>query len=253
MRHVLAMTGASATGLVAMFAVDMVDMYFLTLLGEQELAAAVGFAGTLLFFLISVSIGLQIALGALVARSEGAQRRDLARRYCSSAMTFNFLLAAVISAIGWFQPAGPAGHARGAGPDTGLCRELRQYRAAQHADTGAGYERRYRRTGPGRCPPLHVGDGAGLAGQRRAGSPVHLHLRLGPGGRGVCLGSRPPGGAAGGLACARGGAQAPLPGQRGPVPGRPSADHDDCRPGGADQHSHPHRGQFRADHHVPFW
>ncbi len=102
MRHVLVMTGASATGLVAMFAVDMVDMYFLTLLGEQELAAAVGFAGTLLFFLISVSIGLQIALGALVARSEGSQRRDLARRYCSSAMAFNFLLAAIISAIGWF-------------------------------------------------------------------------------------------------------------------------------------------------------
>lgn len=102
MRHVVIMTGASAAGLLAMFAVDMADMYFLTLLGEQELAAAVGFAGTLLFFLISVSIGLQIALGALVARSEGANRRDLARRYCSSAMTFNFLLSAVISAIGWF-------------------------------------------------------------------------------------------------------------------------------------------------------
>ena len=102
MRHVLVMTAASATGLVAMFAVDMVDMYFLTLLGEQELAAAVGFAGTLLFFLVSVSIGLQIALGALVARSEGAHRRDLARRYCSSSLLFNFLVAAVISAIAWF-------------------------------------------------------------------------------------------------------------------------------------------------------
>lgn len=102
MRHVVVMTSASAAGLVAMFAVDMVDMYFLTLLGEQELAAAVGFAGTLLFFLISVSIGLQIALGALVARSEGNHRRDLARRYCSSAMMFNFLVSAVISAIAWF-------------------------------------------------------------------------------------------------------------------------------------------------------
>ncbi len=102
MRHVVVMTSASAAGLVAMFAVDMVDMYFLTLLGEQELAAAVGFAGTLLFFLVSVSIGLQIALGALVARSEGNERRDLARRYCSSAMIFNFLVSAVISAIAWF-------------------------------------------------------------------------------------------------------------------------------------------------------
>ena len=102
MRHVVAMTAASATGLLAMFGVDMVDMYFLTLLGEQELAAAVGFAGTLIFFLVSVSIGLQIALGALVARSEGGQRRDLARRYCTSALIFNALVSTAISIVSWF-------------------------------------------------------------------------------------------------------------------------------------------------------
>lgn len=102
MRHVVAMTSASAAGLLAMFGVDMVDMYFLTLLGEQELAAAVGYAGTLLFFLVSVSIGLQIALGALVARSEGAHRRDLARRYCTSSLLFNALVSILISAVAWF-------------------------------------------------------------------------------------------------------------------------------------------------------
>ena len=102
MRHVLAMTMASATGLLAMFGVDLIDMYFLTLLGEQALVAAVGFAGTLVYFLVSVSIGLQIALGALVARSEGAQRRDLAGRYCSSALLFNGGISIVISILGWF-------------------------------------------------------------------------------------------------------------------------------------------------------
>lgn len=101
MRHVLVMTGASATGLLTMFGVDMVDMYFLTLLGEQELAAAVGFAGTLMFFLVAISIGLQISLGALVARSEGAQRRDLASRYCSSGLLFSVLFSVVISFFGW--------------------------------------------------------------------------------------------------------------------------------------------------------
>lgn len=101
MRHVLGMTAASAMGLLTMFGVDMVDMYFLTLLGEQELAAAVGFAGTLTFFLVAVSIGLQIALGALVARSEGARRRDLASRYCSSGLLFSFLTSVVISFFGW--------------------------------------------------------------------------------------------------------------------------------------------------------
>ncbi|TGD75439.1 MATE family efflux transporter [Mangrovimicrobium sediminis] len=101
MRHVLNMTAASALGLLTMFGVDMVDMYFLSMLGEQELAAAVGFAGTIIFFLVSVSIGLQIALGALVARAEGAHRRDLARRYCTSALLFSFLASVVISCIGW--------------------------------------------------------------------------------------------------------------------------------------------------------
>ncbi len=102
MRHVLVMTGASATALLAMFAVDMVDMFFLTLLGEQQLAAAVGYAGTLLFFLVAVSIGLQIALGALVARAEGAHRSDLASRYCTSTLLFNFLVSASISTVAWF-------------------------------------------------------------------------------------------------------------------------------------------------------
>ena len=100
LRHVVIMTGASTVGLVAMFTVDLVDMYFLSLLGEQELAAAVGYGGTLLFFLTAVSIGLQIGMGALVSRAEGAHRRDLAGRYCSNILIFSGAAAAVISAAG---------------------------------------------------------------------------------------------------------------------------------------------------------
>lgn len=100
--HVMKMTGASAVGLLAMFGVDVIDMYFLTLLGEQELAAAVGYAGTLVFFVVSVSIGLQIALGALVARAEGGGQRELARRFCSSSLLFNGAVSVLISAAAWF-------------------------------------------------------------------------------------------------------------------------------------------------------
>jgi putative MATE family efflux protein len=102
MRHVVVMTSTSAAGLLAMFSVDMVDMYFLTLLGERELAAAVGFAGTLLYFVVSVSIGLQIAMGALVARAEGSHQRELAGRYCSSSLIFNSSVAVVICLCVWF-------------------------------------------------------------------------------------------------------------------------------------------------------
>lgn len=101
MRHVLVMTGASSVGLIAMFTVDVVDMFFITLLGEQQLVAAVGFAGTLLYFLLSLGIGLQIALGALVARAEGNQDRTLAGRYCSSVLWFNALIVGFIAALAW--------------------------------------------------------------------------------------------------------------------------------------------------------
>ncbi|MDJ0877791.1 MAG: MATE family efflux transporter [Halieaceae bacterium] len=101
LRHVVKMTAASAVGLVAMFTVDLVDMYFLSLLGEQELAAAVGYGGTLLFFLTAVSIGLQISMGALVSRAEGSFRRDLAGRYCSNILVFSGVAAATISGVGY--------------------------------------------------------------------------------------------------------------------------------------------------------
>ncbi len=103
MRHVLVMTSAASAGLIAMFAVDVVDMYFITLLGEQQLVAAVGFAGTLLYFLLSLGIGLQIALGALVARAEGCGDRVAAGRFCSSSLWFNGISSAAIAALAWWQ------------------------------------------------------------------------------------------------------------------------------------------------------
>ena len=102
LKHILAMTGASTVGLLALFAVDLVDMYFLSLLGHEELAAAIGFSGTLLFFLTSVGIGLQIGMGALVARAEGRHDRDLASRYCTNVMVFSAVLATLVTLPTWY-------------------------------------------------------------------------------------------------------------------------------------------------------
>jgi putative MATE family efflux protein len=103
MRHVLVMTSAASVGLIAMFAVDVVDMYFITLLGEQQLVAAVGYAGTLLYFLLSLGIGLQIALGALVARAEGRGDRREAGECCTAVLLFNVSVATVFSALAYWQ------------------------------------------------------------------------------------------------------------------------------------------------------
>jgi Na+-driven multidrug efflux pump len=102
LKHILVMTGASTVGLATMFSAELIDIYFLSLLGEQELPAAIGFAGTLLFFLTSVSIGLQIAMGALVARSEGAHDRELAARYCTNIAIFSLIFSILICIPAWF-------------------------------------------------------------------------------------------------------------------------------------------------------
>ncbi len=101
-RHILVMTGASAVGLLTLFSVDLVDMYFLSLLGQEELAAAIGFSGTLMYFLTAVSIGLQIAMGALVSRAEGASDRVRAGDYCTNVMVVSACISTMISLPAWY-------------------------------------------------------------------------------------------------------------------------------------------------------
>jgi putative MATE family efflux protein len=71
--HISTLSVTSAIGLFAIFAVDLVDVFFIALLGEPELAAAVGFAGTALFFGAAICIGLAIAVSTMVAQAVGEE------------------------------------------------------------------------------------------------------------------------------------------------------------------------------------
>ncbi len=86
MRHVIVMTATSAIGLMAMFMVDLADLWFLTLLNQIEITAAIGFAGTIVFSNLSVGLGLAIAAGALVAQAMGRGDEDRARETASAAL-----------------------------------------------------------------------------------------------------------------------------------------------------------------------
>lgn len=79
MRHVSVMAFTASVGLMAMFAVDFADMVFISMIGNDALAAAVGYAGAILFFTNSINIGLSIAAGSLTARAIGADNPALAR------------------------------------------------------------------------------------------------------------------------------------------------------------------------------
>lgn len=101
MRHIMVMTGAATVGVSAMFAVDLADIWFLSQLGDVAITDAVSYAGPILFFTASVSIGLMITMGALVSRSLGARRFGRARRFATSIFAYSFAVVSVIAAIVW--------------------------------------------------------------------------------------------------------------------------------------------------------
>lgn len=101
LRHVSVMSASASIGLVSIFLVDFVDLLFISMLGEQELAAAVGFAGTVIFFTFSVSIGMTIATSALVAQRLGQGAPDEARRIATSVMAFGIVITSILAVICW--------------------------------------------------------------------------------------------------------------------------------------------------------
>lgn len=101
MRHVITMTATGSVGLIAIFVVDALNLFYISLLGVKELAAAIGFASTLLFFTVSVSIGFTIACGALVARCLGRGDRDEAARMGGASLVFMGLTTGAIAIAVW--------------------------------------------------------------------------------------------------------------------------------------------------------
>jgi len=99
MRHVTRMSLTASIGLMAIFAVDFVDMAFIAMLGNDALAAAVGYAASLLFFTNSINVGLSIAAGSLVAREIGAGRADQARQYATSVATLGVVIGVVLPIV----------------------------------------------------------------------------------------------------------------------------------------------------------
>ncbi len=99
--HITSMSLAASVGLVAVFLVDFVDMIFISMLGSASLAAAIGYAGAILFFTTSFSIGLAIAGGALVARALGEGDEPKARHLMSNVMIYGVSFGAVFSFVVW--------------------------------------------------------------------------------------------------------------------------------------------------------
>jgi putative MATE family efflux protein len=100
-RHVTVMALTSSVGLMAIFVVDLVNILYISWLGDPVATAAVGYAGAVLFVTTSFGIGVSIAVSALVARALGQRDGALARRRTSSGLALSAVLGVGFSALVW--------------------------------------------------------------------------------------------------------------------------------------------------------
>jgi Na+-driven multidrug efflux pump len=101
MRHVAVMTATGSIGLVAIFAVDVLSLFWVSRLGVDSYKAAVGFASQLGFGLTAINIGFTIAISARVSRALGAGDREGARRLAASGLLLTFLASSALSILLW--------------------------------------------------------------------------------------------------------------------------------------------------------
>lgn len=99
LRHVLVMTATGAIGLMAIFVVDFLSLFYVSLLKDDRLTAGVGFATTVMFLAISANIGSMIAGAAMVARRIGARDEEGARRIASTSLVIAGIIGLLVSVV----------------------------------------------------------------------------------------------------------------------------------------------------------
>lgn len=99
MRHVSVSSFTASIGLMAIYAVDLIDLIFISMLGYEEMAAAAGYASALMFFTSAINIGLSVAASVLISRSIGEDDEQEAREYATSTSMLVMVIGLIVPAI----------------------------------------------------------------------------------------------------------------------------------------------------------
>lgn len=100
-KHVITMSATNAVGLSAIFMVDLVDIYFISLLQNSAYTAAIGYASALIFFTTAISLGLSTANSAIVSKYIGQKKRDIARQYVAHISLFALFFTSFVALLIW--------------------------------------------------------------------------------------------------------------------------------------------------------
>ena len=92
LRHVALMTLTSAVGLMAIFLIDLMSMFYISMAHRDAWRAAVSLMAKVLFFPLALNMGMMIGIGTVVSIAIGRGDRDLARRSASTGLVLTALL-----------------------------------------------------------------------------------------------------------------------------------------------------------------
>jgi len=88
-----------AVGLLAIFSFEAVDLFFISRLGDEALAAA-SFAVPVIWLLAAVGIGFETSASSCVSRAIGRGDQEQARRLTTDALVLAFVATAALGAVG---------------------------------------------------------------------------------------------------------------------------------------------------------
>lgn len=96
LNHIVRMTGTSTTSLLSIFVIDVLSVFYISMLHDDVLLAALVVGKTLTFFVTSMSMGVSMASAALIASRLGAGEIQRARQLAGSGLAL--VIAVSISA-----------------------------------------------------------------------------------------------------------------------------------------------------------
>ena len=99
------LTGTMIMGIIALMTLGIVDTWFISLLGTQQLAA-IGFIIPVYMIFVSVALGIGMGISSITSRLVGEAKHDLAARYVTDAQILALLFSILIAILLGFSITG---------------------------------------------------------------------------------------------------------------------------------------------------
>lgn len=95
------MTIPMILGMIMMMSFGLIDTFFVSLLGTEQLAA-ISFTFPVTFTVISLTIGLGIGTSAIIGRLQGSKEIEKSKLYATGSLMLSAMLVGMLATIGFF-------------------------------------------------------------------------------------------------------------------------------------------------------